>query len=139
MIKVVSFFIFSLFAFSLQANAQKDSSSPATVYIIRATGEDGSAVNYRIIVSDQKYKIKNDRYEVLYFIPGKYTFYVTDWFHSQIRPDYGMDMQLEGGHTYYLHMVAKLKYASEPLYVEEITARSALPMIEKLKEEKTDQ
>ena len=117
--------------------AQTDAANAlAKVYIIRATGHDGSLVNFRVIVDDMVYcKISNNRYSILDFKPGKYTFYITSWAKPKTKPTLGLEVQLEAGKTYYLRMVVKDLYIKDPYYFEEITSNSALPLLEKYKED----
>jgi hypothetical protein len=136
MIKFITIFILSFFILSKETHAQDDTAHSAKVYIIRATGEDGALINFRVAVDDEiKCKIKNNRYKVIYMDPGKYTFYVVTWAQTNPSDDQGLTMELEAGKIYYLRMIAKKRYFSDPLNFEEITYNSAMPLLKKYKEQ----
>lgn len=117
--------------------AQNDTlRSTAKIYIIRATGHDGSLVNFRVLIDDELYcKIANNRYSIISIRPGKYTFYVTSWAKPKKKKPLGLELEVERGKTYYLRMVIKDLYYKDPYYFEEITSNSALPLLEKYKED----
>jgi hypothetical protein len=110
--------------------------TPATVYIIRATGLPQNLVNFRVLVDDVMHcKVANNRYAVLKVKPGKHTFYITTWDLPGKREKLGLEISIEGGKTYYLRMVNKQRFFEGQLYFEEITRNSAIPLLEQYKED----
>lgn len=136
--KIIFFLICILFiCLTHDVYAQNDSlRSTAKIYIIRATGFDGTLVNFRVLIDDELYcKISNNRYSIINIRPGKYTFYVTSWAKPRKKKPLGLELEVEKGKTYYLRMVIKDLYYKDPYYFEEITYNSALPLLEKYKED----
>ena len=125
-------------AAAVPAAAQKDTSKPllAKVYLIRATGYSGSLTNMRAVVDDATHcRLKNNHYSVVYLKPGTHRFYATTWVAPRTKEVLNIDVPMEGGKTYYLRMMRKLRTFKEELYFEEITANSAAPYLDKLKED----
>jgi hypothetical protein len=137
-IKYVLSFLF-LLAFS-SAFAQQDSiPSPDTInnakiYVIRATGFTGSAVNMRFWVDSTVYcKIKNNRYSVVYVAPGNHSFYANTWDASKPKEKLALKMEVEAGKTYYMSLRIREHLIESQMFVEEITYNSAAPLLEKCK------
>lgn len=136
--KTILFFCYFLVIFlSKNVLAQNDSLiSTSKIYIIRATGLDGTLVNFRVLIDDEVYcKISNNRYSVINIRPGRYTFYVTSWAKPKKKKPLGLELEVEKGKTYYLRIVIKDLYYKDPYYFEEITYNSAAPLLEKYKED----
>ena len=116
----------------------QDTTKPemAKVYVMRATGFAGSAINFRVVVDDDiSCKIKNDRYAVFTLRPGKHSFYVTSWDAPKTKEKLGLEIPIEAGKTYYLNMILKKRFMGIEMYFEEITKNAATPLLEKLKED----
>lgn len=136
--KMIFLLMFNLAAGVISSYAQSDSAKTgfATVYVIRATGSNGSAVNLRVYVDDEVYcRISNKHYSVLKIKTGTRTFYVTDWVKPKPDPRLGLELPLEAGKTYYLKMAVKKRFLELQFYFEEITKNSGLPLIEKYPED----
>jgi hypothetical protein len=116
--------------------AYSQSDSSAKIYIIRATGYQGWAVNFRIIVNDSlSCKIANNRYSVVELKPGVHTFFVTSWDAPRPKAKLGLEVPVEAGKSYYLRVIHKQRFAGVQMYVEEITLNSATPLLKKYKED----
>lgn len=126
-----------LFAAGSAVSAQQDSTATtATVYIIRETGHAGGAVNFRVVVDDlQTCKIRNNRFSIIRLQPGTHNFFVTTWDAPNKKDKLGLEVPLEAGKTYYLRMIQKQRFVGIHLYFEEITKNSALPLLQKMKED----
>jgi hypothetical protein len=133
-------FLLSILCFvTISTVAQSDSSKNkmAKVYLIRATGYNGSATNMRAIVDDETVcKIANNRYSIIYLSRGKHVFHATTFVKPKAKDKFNLEVPLEAGKTYYLRMIRKTRALTEDYYFEEITYNSASPYLEKLKEEK---
>ena len=136
-------FRFLLLTLSLTAGtvaaAQTDSTKkPAKVYLIRATGHSGSLTNMRAVVDEEVLcKLKNNHYAVIYLRPGVHHFFATMGIKPRAKEELSLEVPLEAGKTYYMRMVRKTRALGmkEDLFFEEITANSAKPYLEKLKED----
>ena len=126
------------FACSLNVTAQTDTmhSTSARVYILRATGFGGTLVNFRAWINDSVIcRLANNHYSIHDIKPGTYTFYATSFDKYKMKEN-GFEMQVEAGKTYYLRMVMKKRIFDSFLYIQDITAHSATPVILKCKQEK---
>lgn len=129
-------FLFNFLA--VAAAAQSDSTQTidtvnnAKVYVIRSTGHVGSAVKLRVLVDSIVYcKIKNNRYSVIYVSPGAHDFYATSWDAPRTKEKLALKLPLEAGKTYYLTIRMKQRFFENEIYVEEITANTAMPLLAK--------
>jgi hypothetical protein len=144
----MKYFFFTLvFLFVLTAaNAQNDDGAApdtinkARIYVIRATGITGSAVNMRIWVDSVVYcKIKNNRYAIIYVTPGAHNFYANTWDASKPNEKLALKMEVEAGKTYYMSMRMRERFFENQMFVEEVTYNTAAPLLQKYKrDEKCD-
>ncbi|WP_175632406.1 hypothetical protein [Pedobacter ghigonis] len=115
---------FFLFALSLPVLAQD---KPNQVYVIRRTGEMGSAVNFRIFIDDVLVcKMKNKHYSIHDLKPGDHTIYVTAGGLPDERKPVPIKFTVtEGKANYFL-----INNGNE-LIASEVTQSSAEPLIAK--------
>ncbi len=112
-----------------------DTLNMAKIYVIRATGHTGSAVNLRLLVDSVVYcKIKNNRYSIVYVPPGMHLFYATSW-DGRTKEKLALKMQVEAGKTYYMSMRMRQRFFENEIFVEEITYNTAAPLLEKYKQD----
>ena len=139
------FFIGVLVLIYTVSMAQKDSIpsidtvNMARIYVIRATGYAGSAVNFRVLVDDVSYcKVKNNRYAVLYVQPGAHMFNATSWDKPRSEEKFALKLTVEAGKTYYMNMRIRPRVATTEFYLDEITYNTAAPLLEKYKQDECD-
>jgi hypothetical protein len=126
--------VFVCVASSAQTDSTKatDTINTAKIYLIRATGITGSAVNFRVLVDSVVYcKIRNNRYSVIYVQPGTHDFYATTWDAPKPKEKLALKIPVEAGKTYYLSMRMKQRFFENEMFFEEVTYNTAAPLLQK--------
>ncbi len=113
-----------------------DTANMAKIYVVRATGHVGSAINLRVLVNDVMYcKVRNNRYAIIYVQPGTHDFFATSWDGPRAKEKLALKVPVEAGKTYYLSMKMKQRFLENQIFMEEITYNTAAPLLEKLKQD----
>ncbi|MES2113103.1 MAG: DUF2846 domain-containing protein [Bacteroidota bacterium] len=133
-IKTSAFLTFFLL-FSLNTFAQ---TKTGQVYLIRATGYTGSAVNYRFYVDGQLVcKMKNKLYSIHDLSAGTHTVSVSSGGISNGKKSTPLTITVVEGQANYVSVVSTQSGYVNKITCQEITKNSAEPLLAKTKE-KTD-
>jgi hypothetical protein len=107
------------------------------VYLIRATGYTGSAVNYRMYIDDQLVcKLKNKSFSIHNISVGEHTVSVASGGISNGKKSTPLKITVTEGKTNYVSIASTQAGYANKITCLEITKNSADPMISKATENK---
>lgn len=107
------------------------------VYLIRATGYTGSAINYRLYIDDQLVsKLKNKSYSIQNISAGEHTVSVASGGISNGKQSAPLKITVAEGKINYISIVSTQSGYVNKITCQEITKNSADPLLAKSKQNK---
>jgi len=123
-----------LFTISLNGFSQEKTGK---VYLIRATGFTGSAVNYRLYIDDQLIcKLKNKSYSIHDISVGDHTVSVVSGGIASKKKSPPLKITVTEGKVNYVSVVSTQSGYANKITCQEITQNSADPLLAKATENK---
>ena len=117
--------------------ATKAQSNEATVYFMRYTGFQGAAISFNTFIDGQlACKLNNRSFSSHKIAPGKHTFAVQFAGKQAKEKAELINIDAEGGKTYYIQLIIQNGFATDNLFCQEVTESSAQTILPKLKEDK---
>lgn len=134
--KSIKFFSFVALMLALSFSAFSQDKT-GQVYMIRATGYTGSAVNYRLYIDDQLVcKLKNKSFSVHDISAGEHTISVSSGGISNGKKSTPLKFTVEQGKVNYISIVSTQAGYVNKITCQEITKNSADPVLAKATENK---
>lgn len=136
--KLLSLFI--LCSIVVSSEAQTTTAAPATptakVYFMRSTGFTGSAQGFTVFIDDSVVcKLNNKRYSIHEVAPGTHRFSVQFAGKNSKDKAERIEINTEGGKTYYIQLIFQNGMIKNNLYCQEVTESSAKTILGNLKED----
>lgn len=126
----------ALFAFTAILGQDSSSTGTAKVYFMRSTGFQGSAQGFTTFIDDRIVcKLNNKRYSVHEVEPGLHQFSVQFAGKQSKEKAERIEINVEAGKTYYIQLIFQTGLIKNNLYCQEVTASSALTMLDKMKKD----
>jgi hypothetical protein len=127
---ILCFFLGTLTASQAQSN-------DATVYFMRYTGYQGSAISFTTFIDGQLVcKLNNKSFSTHKVTEGKHTFAVQFAGKEAKEKAELITINVEAGKTYYIQLILQNGLWVNNLYCQEVTESSAQTIFPKLKEDK---
>lgn len=134
--KTIKLFIFSALTLIISFNTFSQS-KPGQVYLIRATGFTGSAVNYRLYIDDKLVcKLKNKTFSIHEISTGEHTVSVVSGGLSNGKKSTPLKITVAEDKINYISIVSTESGYANKITCQEITKNSAAPLLAKAAQNK---
>src|SRR5688572_33310832 len=134
--KKIFFVLISLMCLT-ELHAQDSTAGQGTVYFMRTTGYNGSAVAFTVFMDDVILcRINNKRFSVHSVAPGKHFFSSQFAGKKSKEKAEKIEIDIEAGKTYYIQLIFQGGALVNNLYCQEVTENSAKKVLPALQQDK---
>lgn len=128
--------VFTIFLFSGFVNSGLTQDT-GEVYLLRDTGNDGSAWAFRVFMDDHLIcKLNNKRFSIHSVEAGEHQFFVQYSGNNPKNEAERIKVKIQPGKTYYILLIQKRGAFKENIFCQEVTENSAKPLLSSLKQDK---
>ncbi len=120
-----------------EMKAQDSTSTQGTIYFMRSTGFNGSAVAFTVFMDDVILcRINNKRFSMHNVAPGKHSFSSQFAGKKSKEKAEKIEIDVEAGKTYYIQLIFQGGAFVNNLYCQEVTENSAKKVLPTLQQDK---